>query len=1310
MNSPTHQTHLPRALRTRSGSALLLTLLVTSLLLVIVMTLIILVRTELRKVIQHQEMLVARANARLGLELAVSQLQQTLGPDTRVSATAGIGSLGDPALPNNGIRMPATGARHWTGAWGNLANPRNEAAPGDDARPSFEPEFPQLLNWLVSGNERVRHAASVNPQDFGRITAAPEAPAAAQLAQVAPWAVAPANTGPIPVHPALAVTHSDGTALQTNPANPMDILVGGQPGVLLVGGNRPVEDFIAAPRVSLAANARGESAGSYAWWVGDEGVKARLELQEVLSGGPPLLAMQRPGQLNPALNHPGWETDWAQMNRLSSTDQLRFAPGGAELLQDHFHDFTTFSMGVLADSAKGGLRRDLTAGFRMTAPPAEIALSQPLIHLPTARAPATLQLPNRKNLTRVQWSGDAPASGTLPPWANLRRHYRLQDELTGERPMLPPRVGSDQQEPFFPIATRVHYHVHAAIVNGRAYVLHLPSVVLWNPTNVRMAPAEFWFNIELNYHQDPDPSYQANFGRGFPALLVAHGPVAGGQNPNNLWADETYRRDIMVAGRGASTLIRGSERMQSHSDQGFRFLLRMTEPLEPGEARVFSPLEPTELSANPAERVLIDGFSENTWFHERIPLDREIGSHHVFRVFLSWPLGRMNRPSRYAYGLGNSFSESTQLRRVDGITGPGYHNPGSVVNTLKIRSPGLGDVDPFHPVDNPLITGAANFPENHDGRASARDVVNWLTSLNPDLPGGQFPPNFAPFGWDYKLQMALPTNLGEPAGMPDVHMRWLGQHNPLTESLGAALTDAQGHRGMNNHAFFPMNLVGSNSTRKRVFDAAIDFPDSEGATFVGGSHFLTSPLAPSRLIVRDLPRRETGLMSLAALSNANVHPRRGQISSESAYTAAAMPAFPISNALADPRIHPGDIDGFPDNWNATMGDGPFSWGNPRSDAVNRRLHFDLSYLLNRTLFDRYFFSTVPRSGSTDSGFANPLIRPDRAGHPPERLRDFEQAAAHLRLHGAFNINSTSVEAWTALLASFRGQALPGTDAVGDLSPFPRALFPLEDPLENAGSGNLTFQANRFRRLSDAEIRALAESIVSEIRARGPSLSLAGFVNRRPQALASASPAAAAAMGRTHGNFNSNNPLERRTAHQALLGTLQHAIDRVENPSGTQPGTATGINDRLRTWLNTGNGSSHQNNTALINQPWIHRPAALGFEESMTPAQTSLVMPDAPLALRASAVGMPGYLTQADLLRALAPVLSARSDTFRIRFFGEYAGSRAWGEAIVQRTAEHLDPETDPDASLHPRLTSTASQTFGRRFEIVSFAWITPEAE
>ncbi len=178
------------------------------------------------------------------------------------------------------------------------------------------------------------------------------------------------------------------------------------------------------------------------------------------------------------------------------------------------------------------------------------------------------------------------------------------------------------------------------------------------------------------------------------------------------------------------------------------------------------------------------------------------------------------------------------------------------------------------------------------------------------------------------------------------------------------------------------------------------------------------------------------------------------------------------------------------------------------------------------------------------------------------------------------------------------------------------------------------------------------------------------------------------------------------AQQALLGTLQHAIDRIETPSATQPASVTGINDRLRTWLNTGDGSTHGNNSALINQPWLHRPAALGFAESMSPAQTSTVVPDMPLALRSSAVGMPGYLTQADLLRALAPVLSARSDTFRVRFFGEHAGARAWGEAVVQRQAAHVDGVTDP--VLHARLGTVATQRFGRRFEVLSFTWLNPE--
>ena len=55
-----------------------------------------------------------------------------------------------------------------------------------------------------------------------------------------------------------------------------------------------------------------------------------------------------------------------------------------------------------------------------------------------------------------------------------------------------------------------------------------------------------------------------------------------------------------------------------------------------------------------------------------------------------------------------------------------------------------------------------------------------------------------------------------------------------------------------------------------------------------------------------------------------------------------------------------------------------------------------------------------------------------------------------------------------------------------------------------------------------------------------------------------------------------------------------------------------------------------------------------------------------------------------MLRALAPRLSARTDTFRIRAYGEVTDSngniiaKAMCEAVVQRLPEYVDVETDPD--------------------------------
>jgi len=88
-----------------------------------------------------------------------------------------------------------------------------------------------------------------------------------------------------------------------------------------------------------------------------------------------------------------------------------------------------------------------------------------------------------------------------------------------------------------------------------------------------------------------------------------------------------------------------------------------------------------------------------------------------------------------------------------------------------------------------------------------------------------------------------------------------------------------------------------------------------------------------------------------------------------------------------------------------------------------------------------------------------------------------------------------------------------------------------------------------------------------------------------------------------------------------------------------------------------------------------------------------------------------FLTQGDIMTALAPVLFPRSDTFVIRTYGEavnpatgVAEGRAWCEATVQRVPDYFDP-TD-DAAVAPSDLNVTNQTYGRRFKVVSFRWLT----
>lgn len=94
-------------------------------------------------------------------------------------------------------------------------------------------------------------------------------------------------------------------------------------------------------------------------------------------------------------------------------------------------------------------------------------------------------------------------------------------------------------------------------------------------------------------------------------------------------------------------------------------------------------------------------------------------------------------------------------------------------------------------------------------------------------------------------------------------------------------------------------------------------------------------------------------------------------------------------------------------------------------------------------------------------------------------------------------------------------------------------------------------------------------------------------------------------------------------------------------------------------------------------------------------------------------GIPGWVTQADLLQVVGPALAPRSDTFTIRAMGESVDAkgepraRAWCEAVVQRGVAYVSP-ADPPERAAKDLSDPSNKIFGRRMELVSFRWLSAD--
>jgi hypothetical protein len=366
-------------------------------------------------------------------------------------------------------------------------------------------------------------------------------------------------------------------------------------------------------------------------------------------------------------------------------------------------------------------------------------------------------------------------------------------------------------------------------------------------------------------------------------------------------------------------------------------------------------------------------------------------------------------------------------------------------------------------------------------------------------------------------------------------------------------------------------------------------------------------------------------------------------------------------------------------------------------SLNVNLQHDDSYCANHILFDDWFFSSIapdPTAYGT-SGRAIQQVYSDfvsqgtplgnraykpiaedaayAAGDPGNATELYNQyvrgangwktVASRLEVEGMFNVNSTSVTAWQALLGHARKQRVPhiqesGTawsvDTSGETD-HPLNRFSIAGDVEagKPGSSGAFPGASEFtgyRVVDDTMIKELAERIVDQVRTRGPFLSLSEFINR-----------------------------QLSSGDLALAGTVQAALNEIGNG---------GIGNPFSTIQGMSNDAPSM-------------PANAADAEYRFPAA----------AAGESAYGLPGWTRQADVLRPLAPILSVRDDTFIIRAHGDARDedgkilSRAVCEAVVCRTRNYIDPVDDAGLATVP--TSQINRTFGRRFEFVSFRWLSP---
>lgn len=1187
--------------------------LVVSLFLMVVMTLIAtgllsLSSIALRSASRASDQEIAKANARLALMIAIGELQTALGPDQRVSAPGAILESGSRSVANP----------QWVGVWSTRKSDGSSFWTRDDlggglqdlrVRENWDREK-EALSYLVSGNEGGRTA--------GRNLIGP-----------------------------FEDRSDDGTWVE---------VVG--PGTL--GSAADLDrKRVSVPKVEM--NEGGRPSGSYGYWVGDLGVRANVAVQDgwkgKAGGEAEAYSVMASQQVSPQVMDAGsggrWDEGKTERGKLASISQIDLAVG-KEWKNELWQDVTTWSQGVLCDVREGGLKKNLSIYLDSTSggggPAGSIADSDRLVGPRNAGHAAVLG---------QDW-GSSRFKNTAPTFAMLRDLVRQSPSLDAKRvavrlpqattqsgdlaagrsafannapTLLKGKSAADLQPILVEASAFSLYSTFRNPVGSlRAYSLRKhfwPRVVLWNPYNVPLELPPSVVMIQIN---------------GRSTLRVQAQSLTGSQG--------TLIVQFLEGGRAARQIPPGTAFKDSDLFRdpyaGMWYFSLPAETIEPGGCYVY-----TTAAARPYSGADVMG---NRLSSSVVP-DPSRNLHINYSTYVS-ATNTFEGGSDFLYQSYTHNLVSGEKNQVDDSRAIWKSAEG--VSSLSVTG--------FDTL--PQIQAVSCSPQFGAGREP-----NVVWSVNNSVP--------IPY---YGTTEYTITAIPDTRSREGYRLRWFDE--PVSNLLAAARTTGEAAfeeallANWNPRAAYSIrspweNLAGDpgdglasgpwfyGAYTKDLYDNEVGWA-AQMPRFSNGKA-RGNPFGPpqegrDRMILFEVPRAETGVVSLAQFQHAKLTDHVWH------------PSYAIGNSLADPRL---GIDGLtgtaPKLGSETMGGwnaSAIGWASDADRSANSdewarfgrfllqdlpendSVVYDLSYEVNHSLWDEFFLSGGGKdrlSAMVENGEPLPNGRlKRRVGASLDDLVDLNRSARTLMLDGAFNVNSTSVEAWKALLASTLGAKLSTSGGI----PVPRSPLSKGEEWE-AGSGSADDDSawDGFRSLDEEEIGLLAREIVNEVKLRGPFLSLSDFVNRRLV----------------------NDHATNRTG---VKGALQAAIDRAN--------------------LNAAFDQSYRldNGTPLgdYRHPDNIRDATR-IDQRLKPAS--------------KAWGAPGYLTQADLLQVIGPALSARSDSFVIRTYGEAKDAsgeitaRAWCEAVVQRTPDPIAPDGE---GLDPDRTRPEG-AFGRSFKVISFRWL-----